>query len=164
MKLFSKLLVVAAITVLPIVTFAEVVKSDQLKTMCLDSFLKDADKSIDPEAYKAFSNITCTCSGILLDGKDVKKEDVIVAMGSCMQATLLRQTMDSVKSEDPLTEDKIKSACMQQWKIFTSFKPNQGTLEKTCACSAQQIMALDADKRNDNTALAQIGMSCAGKD
>lgn len=72
--------------------------------------------------------------------------------------------MNYYKDDDSVSEEKIASSCMQEWQVFTSTKKDQGTLEKTCACAAKEIMALDKDKRTDESALEKISIQCGRKD
>ena len=165
MKSFLQLLVSSLIILTPLATFAEKMSVEDMKSTCSSGFLKDADKTSDPEIYKSYVNKLCDCSGNKLGGRELTDQsEVMAGIGSCMRVTLLTESMNQLKDDDAISEEKISAMCMKEWKIFTSAKPGQGTLEKSCACSAKQIMSLPKDQRTDESKLDQIAMSCAAKD
>jgi hypothetical protein len=165
MKLFLKLLLSTTLILAPLTSFADKMSADEMKTTCLTGFMKDADKASDVDAYKSYVDKLCSCSGSKLGGQEVDQAGVMAGIGSCMRTALLSESMNKLKSDDAVNESKISTACMKEWQIFTSpNKGNQGTLEKSCACAAKEIMGLDADKRTDDSQLDQIAMKCASKD
>lgn len=162
---FLKKYIVASIIVLsPLSAFAEKISAQDMKTTCVESFMKQADKASDADAYKNYVNKMCECSGNKVEGKDLDQSTTMAIMGSCMQITMLTESMSALKDDTALTADKITAACMKQWQVFTSpNKTNQGTQQASCACAAAEIMALDQDKRTDEGTLEQIAMKCAVK-
>lgn len=165
MKLLLKLAVSTLVICTPFSAFAEKINAAEMKSSCLTGFMKEADKSSDPAAYKSYVNKLCDCSSTKLDGQDVDQNGVMAAIGMCMRVTLLTESMDKLKSDDALTEEKVTSTCMKEWQIFTSpNKSNQGTLEKSCACAAKEIMAVDKSKQTDAAQLDQIATTCVSKD
>lgn len=164
MKFLLTILVTASFALFPLISSADKTSPGEMKKICMDGFMKDESKSSDPAAYKSFVEKLCDCSETKVVGKEVDQNDVMTAMGACMRVTLLSETMTALKDDEAVDEDKITTECTKEWKIFTGFKPKQGTLEKTCECSAKELMALDASKRTDEESLDKIGTSCAGKD
>ncbi len=157
--LFSSLLILASVSI-----YAENISVEEMRATCLTGFMKDADKASDVDAYKSYVNNLCECTGNKVGGREITDQaEVMAGMGSCMKLSLLTETMNSLKDDETINEDKISAGCMNEWKIFTSMKTNQGTLEKYCSCAAKAIMAQDKNKRGESE-LDQISMNCVDKD
>lgn len=76
MKLLFKILISIVIAASPLVSFADKANADEVKKMCLDGFMKDADKTSDPDTYKSYVNKLCDCTAIKLGGKEVDQSGV----------------------------------------------------------------------------------------
>ena len=163
-----KLCCFSALFLLPYSAMAEKMSPESANAFnktCVKTWMERADKTSDKVVFQDFGEKYCHCAETQPLANDA---DIDKAAKVCMARTLLYTTMNSFDSYKDLTEDKITTACGEQWTIVYPGMDDKIKAFATsyCQCAAPKLLVIgkDADNLTDdqfNDKINDVAATCS---
>ncbi|HAT8180732.1 TPA: hypothetical protein JA361_15080 [Legionella pneumophila] len=136
--------IASLISIIPTLSYPEsnIQYQETLQSHCLETWLNNADQSIDKETYKQFGDKYCRC----ISTKNLdNKTGIQKAIKNCLPQTILHDAMDELEEEVTLSEvttQTIEQYCLNRWSLIY---PNQSdedkkTIQAYCACVKTKLL------------------------